>query len=186
MEPRIVYNRQGHRVILRSAVAEDAAALIAYVEATALESRNLSREPGEFSRTMTVEAEAAFLERLENTDTGLYLLAECDGAIAGTLVFTRGQQSRIGHSGHFGMSVRKSHWRTGLGSLLVEGLLQWARAVPSLRRIQLEVLTDNDAAIALYRKFGFEQEGIHKMSFCVDGTYKDTFSMALLLGSETL
>ena len=38
--------------------------------------------------------------------------------------------------------------------------------------------TDNERAIALYRKFGFEIEGTHKAYAFRNGAYADTYAMA--------
>jgi len=44
----------------------------------------------------------------------------------------------------------------------------------------LTVYTDNAAAIALYRKFGFELEGTHRAYGLRDGRYADVHAMARL------
>lgn len=36
------------------------------------------------------------------------------------------------------------------------------------------------SAIALYKKLGFEQEGVHKNGVCIDGKYENHIFMALL------
>jgi L-phenylalanine/L-methionine N-acetyltransferase len=45
-------------------------------------------------------------------------------------------------------------------------------------RLVLTVFTDNERAIALYRRFGFEIEGTHKAYAMRDGVYADTHFMA--------
>ncbi len=50
----------------------------------------------------------------------------------------------------------------------------------NLSRLELQVYTDNEAAIGLYKKFGFEIEGtLRRMSFR-DGQYVDAYAMARL------
>lgn len=50
-----------------------------------------------------------------------------------------------------------------------------------LRRIELHVHADNERAIALYRKFGFEAEGTHRAYAIRNGVYVDSLSMARLI-----
>lgn len=47
-------------------------------------------------------------------------------------------------------------------------------------RLELTVFTDNERAIALYRKFGFEAEGTHRAYALRDGRYADVLAMARL------
>jgi L-phenylalanine/L-methionine N-acetyltransferase len=50
----------------------------------------------------------------------------------------------------------------------------------NLVRIELEVYTDNGPAIHLYKKFGFEIEGTHRMFAFRNGVYVDVYSMGRL------
>ena len=68
---------------------------------------------------------------------------------------------------------------TGLGRRLIEPTLEAARAFP-LARVELAVRADNERAIALYRKVGFEVEGRRRRAMLVDGVYYDDIIMALL------
>jgi RimJ/RimL family protein N-acetyltransferase len=50
-------------------------------------------------------------------------------------------------------------WRgRGVGSSLVAAAIDWARA-HELHKLTLGVFPHNEAALALYRKFGFVEEG---------------------------
>jgi len=50
----------------------------------------------------------------------------------------------------------------------------------NLHRVELSVYADNEAAIGLYRKFGFENEGLFRDYAVRDGKWVDTLSMARL------
>lgn len=60
--------------------------------------------------------------------------------------------------GELGMMVA-AEWRgRGVGTALVAAAIDWARA-QGLHKLTLSVFPHNEAAIALYRKFGFVEEG---------------------------
>jgi putative acetyltransferase len=50
----------------------------------------------------------------------------------------------------------------------------------NLSRIELEVYTDNEPAIHLYKKFGFVVEGTHTRFAFRDGQFVDVYAMARL------
>jgi RimJ/RimL family protein N-acetyltransferase len=58
-----------------------------------------------------------------------------------------------------GMHVAADVRGRGVGRALMDDAITWARAEPSVHKIALQVWPHNEAAIALYRKCGFEREG---------------------------
>lgn len=89
-------------------------------------------------------------------------------------------RARLIHSGRIGLYVSPDFWGQGVGSLLLTGLLDIADNWLDLRRIQLEVFTDNQAAVRLYEKFGFEIEGMARKIAFGEGRWYDEFVMARL------
>jgi ribosomal protein S18 acetylase RimI-like enzyme len=83
------------------------------------------------------------------------------------------------HRGTLGMGVRAAYRGCGIGSQLLAATIAKAQA-NGIDRIELEVRTDNLPAIALYRRFGFEQDGVLRHAMQVDGTYFDCLRMSLL------
>lgn len=83
------------------------------------------------------------------------------------------------HSGTLGMGVAATHRGRGVGAALLRTTLETAIA-RGLSRIELVVRVDNEPAIALYRRFGFEVEGRQREALRVDGLPYDTLLMALL------
>ena len=50
----------------------------------------------------------------------------------------------------------------------------------NIRRVELDVYTDNLRAVHLYKKFGFEIEGVRRSLAFRDGEYVDAYHMARL------
>jgi putative acetyltransferase len=78
------------------------------------------------------------------------------------------------------LAVKKCWQGKGIGSLLMNGLLDWADNWIGLTRIELTVYTDNLRAIALYEKSGFIREGTHRAYALRGGRYVDAHAMARL------
>lgn len=92
------------------------------------------------------------------------------------------QYSRIrrAHCGSLGMGVSVAWQGKGVGSMLLAAALDVADNWMNLRRVELTVYADNEAAIGLYRKFGFETEGLMRDYAVRDGCWVDTLAMARL------
>jgi putative acetyltransferase len=92
------------------------------------------------------------------TERGAVLVALADRELVGHLSISREDHPVTRHVATFGMAVA-APWRgRGVGSLLLAEALRWARAV-GVEKVELSVYPNNEAAIALYRKFGFAEEG---------------------------
>ncbi|MDW3647031.1 MAG: GNAT family N-acetyltransferase [Bacteroidia bacterium] len=169
----------GEIVEIREARKSDAASLITYVNQVGGESDFLTFGGGEFSKT--VEEEEAIIENHRRALNRIFLIAEIEGEIAGILNVNAGAKARMQHIGTFGITVQKKYWGYGIGSLLMKAMIDWAKANPIIRKINLEVLTDNPSAIALYKKFGFEIEGTIRRSLFLDGKFSDSYAMGLLI-----
>jgi putative acetyltransferase len=113
--------------------------------------------------------------------TDLMLVAEKDGKVVGSAgMHAAGPALRRRHAAMIGLSVVADAQRQGVGTALMRALCDYADRWMGVLRIELTVYTDNAAAIALYRKFGFEMEGRHRGYALRDGRYVDAFSMARL------
>jgi L-phenylalanine/L-methionine N-acetyltransferase len=119
--------------------------------------------------------------RIESTgaDT-LSLVAVLDGSIVGSIGLQR-MAGRRAHTGVLGMGVHDAFQGRGIGTALMEAVVEAADRWLGLTRLQLTVYADNPAAIALYRKFGFEVEGTFRAFALRDGAYVDALAMARLV-----
>ena len=74
--------------------------------------------------------------------------------------------------------VRDDWHGKGVGTAMMRAVIDLADKWLNLARIELTVFTDNESAIALYRKFGFEIEGTHRKYAFRDGDFVDAYAMA--------
>jgi len=112
---------------------------------------------------------------------GPQFVAEEDGRIVGWCDALPGPAA-LGraHIGRLGMGVLIGHRRRRIGRLLLETTIEGAREF-GLQKIELEVFSSSEPAIALYRAFGFHEEGRRRRGRFVDGNYDDILMMALEL-----
>ena len=107
------------------------------------------------------------------------LVAEVDGKVVGNIgLHAIPKSRRRAHAATIGMAVHDAYQGKGVGSALMKSALDLADNWLQFTRIELTVYTDNGAALALYRKFGFEIEGTHKQYAFRNGAYVDSYSMA--------
>lgn len=163
---------------IREADEGDAAAFLDLVLALDAETRFMMLEPGE--RTSSVEDVREKLRAAARTDNEVILLAEVDGALAGYVEAAGGRYRRNRHSATVVIGVRTEYSGRGIGARLLEELERWARA-QGVRRLELTVMADNQRAIALYRRMGYEREGLRRDSLLVDGRFVDEYAMARIL-----
>ncbi|MEH7356434.1 GNAT family N-acetyltransferase [Neobacillus drentensis] len=163
------------RYIVRSAMEKDAKNLSEVRLQIDGETENLDREKGE-----------AYLDELgfkkiikDDTESisNLFLVAEVNERIVG---FSRCEGSKLKRSSHkveFGVCVLKEYWGYGIGKNLLKEAVHWAD-INEIKKITLNVLETNDKAIKLYKKYGFEVEGILKKDKLLsDGNYYNTILM---------
>ena len=159
--------------IIRPAGPEDAAGITA-----------LRRMPGVFEHTAALPSERtaqiqALLENLPQNQHFLVAVAP-DNTVLGLVMLTVESNPRRRHAGGLGIMVRTDCQGQGIGSALMNAALELADSWLMLRRVELEVYADNEGAIRLYQRFGFETEGRKRKAAVKDGAYADILLMARL------
>jgi putative acetyltransferase len=124
---------------------------------------------------------AQWTERLARNATLNYVLvAVADGQIVGHAGLHGNENPRRAHAWLLGMSVRDDWQNRRVGTRLMEALIDLADNWLGALRLELTVYVENEHALKLYRRFGFEIEGTHRAFSLRDGQYTDTYAMARL------
>jgi RimJ/RimL family protein N-acetyltransferase len=106
----------------------------------------------------------------------LVLVLEDEGGIVGSLGVHPTEAEGVSS---LGMWILPSHRRRGGGRMLIEAAL--AARPEGVHKIELEVFPENEAAIALYRRMGFAEEGLRREHYRRrDGSLRSALIMARL------
>jgi len=109
----------------------------------------------------------------------VHVVAVADGEVIGWCDLRPKAAATLRHSAVLGMGVVTACRGQGIGSRMLASTLELAGA-RGIRRAELSVRSDNAPAIALYRRFGFVEEGTCRNYICVDGVDYDALLMARL------
>lgn len=157
-------------IIIRPPCEEDAASINA-----------IRRQRGVMENILSLRS-----ERISQTNSFLsgigpethLLVAEIDTRVVGTAVLSIDTRPRKRHVGKFGIMVSNEFQGVGVGSRLMDEILDLADNWLMLPRMELEVYADNEGAIRLYESFGFVKEGVKKFASIKEGRYEDEVIMA--------
>ncbi len=105
-------------------------------------------------------------------------VAVLENQIIGWADIIPSNRNTMTHVGHLGMGVLASFRGKGIGSRLLEKTIAHAWE-QKLTRLELEVFSDNEIAIQLYKKNRFEIEGIKKCARLFENKYQNITVMAM-------
>jgi putative acetyltransferase len=164
---------QGHPIVVRRAEPSDAEAI-----------HSTFSGPKVIAGTLQLPYPSieAWRKRLNDIPPSDFLLvATIDSQVVGNLgLHQAGKSARRRHAGSIGMCVRDDSQGRGVGTRLMAAGTELADGWLNYQRLELNVFTDNLAAMALYRKFGFAIEGTFRAYAFRDGRYVDSYAMARL------
>lgn len=102
-----------------------------------------------------------------------------DNNIVSVAQISSNSRKRIVHNSEIAVSVKKYYWGSGIGSAVIEELINFGRNHSTIKNISLGVKASNHKAIKLYEKLGFEKIGVHKNYFNINGNFDDEIIMDL-------
>ena len=161
-------------IVIREAEIDDAEEMISYLNIVGGESDNLMHGPDGFK--VPVEAVKRRIQASHDADNSIILIA-----LAGENIIARAELSgypgaRLHHNAKLSISVRKDYWNKKIGTKLMTESIERAKEM-NLHNIELEVVVDNKAAIALYHKMGFSDVGVYRNYWFANNVYSDAIVM---------
>lgn len=165
-------------IIITRALPDDAEARLAYLNQIGAESDNLTF--GAEGLNITTEAERELLIRQCEDGRSITLIARRNGVIVGDASLECFSRARLAHQAQLGIAVAKAEWGKGIGSFLMQAVIEHAKSV-GVELISIKVRSDNARAIALYEKFGFVKMGEIPHYFKIDGNFYSIDIMCLTM-----
>ncbi|MGN1410836.1 MAG: GNAT family N-acetyltransferase [Eubacteriales bacterium] len=155
--------KNGNACILRNGDESDGQAVLENFNQTHAETDFLLSYPDENS--FDAMSESRYLKGKTESENEIEIIAEIDGAIAGTAgIDAVGSKYKVRHRAEFGISVAKDYWEIGIGWALTEACIECAREA-GYRQLELNVVADNKRAVAMYERAGFVEYGRNPMGF---------------------
>ena len=167
-------------LVIREAIESDAARMVALMRTLLDETPFMLRLPEE--QRNAASDEARYIRHLRASGNSTIFVGESERRPVGVLIVTGGALQRLAHVGYIGMGVLRASWGCGVGTALLETAVDWARHHPLIRKLSLQVYSNNDRALGLYRRTGFVAEGrLVREVRLDDGTFVDMHQLALHL-----
>ncbi|MDJ1111603.1 MULTISPECIES: GNAT family N-acetyltransferase [Macrococcus] len=163
---------------IRSVNINDAEGILEYCKIVGGETDNLLF--GSEGLGFSVETERTIIANIAAKEKDIMLVAMDEDNVVGIGNIMGNGRMRIEHQARLAISVRKDYWGQGVGSRIMQSLIDFAKE-RSIEVITLEVYHANESAINLYQKFGFKEIGYFKNYSKVNDEYKDAVLMNLYL-----
>lgn len=153
---------------IRQATTNDAASILQYLAAFWADGCNTVIYR---SSLPSLRDETNWLAQRDG-EYGVVFVAEQDNIIIGLIDTIIPKIDEFKHTCEFGMSVIAAYRNKGIGRGLIQHLLNWA-SIRHISNVELNVFSNNHAAIALYASLRFEEDGrrvnavkLQEGSFC--------------------
>lgn len=177
---REIILRNGQICLLKSPTENDARDILEHLKQTSAETDYMARYEDEI--TMTIEQESIYLSKLLTNPKECMISAVIDGQLAANAGFRCvAPYDKYRHRAAFGISVKKLYWGMGVGFIVLDAMIEAAKAA-GYEQLELDVVADNKRAVALYEKVGFKIYATRNKCFKYrDGSYGAEHLMMLEL-----
>jgi len=171
--------KNGNQIILRKPKLEDATKMNEYYNQVGGESDNLLYGKNEYH--LNEEQQINNIKKINSDENSFMILACMNDNILGIGMIHNFINKRIAHNSQIYLSVKKDYWGLGLGTAILQEIVNFANTNPIIKNISLGVKATNENAIKMYEKLGFIKVGVNRNYFNVDGVIDDKIIMDLYL-----
>lgn len=161
--------KNGETLVLTSPKIENAQEMADYYNTMITETRFVESDILDSKTTM--ESQEKWINQSLNDEKSLIVIAQIGGKIVGMgNINPKGtKRVRYRHVCLIGVSVLKQFWGLKIASAIINELINFAKKT-GYEQIELDVVSTNEGAIHLYKKFGFVEEGhlTHAMKYTME------------------
>lgn len=154
MEPTKFKTKTGEEVTVRLADVNDAHDLLAMKLDYLKESKTIPLFLNEYPDDIKIETQ--LVKKLLEEKNSVLFVAENEGELIGNVDFNGNQRLKLFHTGVIGMGIKESWRGKGVGSALIQAVINWCKNNSFITLLWLEVYDSNEAGKALYQKMGFK------------------------------
>jgi len=135
--------KSGEEIIVRLARMEDAPALLNMKLEYLKNTDTIPLLENEYPDSINLETQ--LIQKLTLEKNSVLLVAEYDGQLIGNLDLNGNQRSKLFHTGVVGMGIRQGWRGLGVGTALMNALLDWTSTNSYITLLWLEVYESNAA-----------------------------------------
>lgn len=173
-----MFEREWTVMIIREVTTKDAEKLTILMQQVDQSSQYMLWETGE--RNIPPENQIKMIEGIKKKDNSTILVVEAENELIGYMFILGGNARRQKHTAYIVVGILQDYRGIGVGTRLFNYMDEWA-VNNNIHRLELTVVIDNIAGVALYKKMGFETEGIKKDSLLINDKFYDEYYMAKIL-----
>jgi len=167
--------KTGKPIKVRIAGLDDSQKLLdlkrSYIKNTKTIPMKLDEYPNDLKNELSLIAEYI------NSQNSILLVAEFNSELIGNIDLTGSKRSKMFHTAMIGMGIKEKWRNQGLGRILIESVIEWAKENSEIELIWLDVYASNELGYNLYKNTGFKVSGIIKGFFKEGTEYKDKIQM---------
>jgi putative acetyltransferase len=165
----------GNEIVIREADTSDSKNMIDCIKSY-LKSCFIPLTTEEFNPT--IEEQEKWISKFIEGKNDLLLVAEYNGQIIGNIDLTIHQRKMLSHTGFVGMGIHVDWQNQGIGSILMDKVIEWSESRNDLEILWLQVFGNNEKGISIYKKKGFVEDGRQKDFIKnINGEYIDNVIM---------
>lgn len=159
---RNIILKNNMKCLIRNAAGDDAQEVLNIFLLTHEQTDFLASYKDEATFDTTFEKQ--FLADKESKDREVYLCAIVDDRIVGTAGVDSKGENKVKHRADFGIAIDKNFWGIGIGRALTMACIECAKDI-GYSQLELEVVSNNSSAVALYKSIGFVEFGRNPRGF---------------------
>ena len=123
------------------------------------------------------KVELKLITEYQKSTNSILLVAEVENELIGNIDLTGSKRSKMYHTGMIGMGIKEKWRNQGLGKILIESVIDWAKNESEIELIWLDVYASNELGYNLYKNTGFIVSGVVNDFFKDENGYVDKVQM---------